>query len=329
MPRIIRLYAFGGPENLKLDDLPSQQPGPGQVRLRVEASSVTRDHFTFMSGRQFRGHGFVQPSLPTRLGYESAGVIDQVGEGVDATWVGKRVSTVVGFDESRYGTLGEEAIVPVANVYEYPSNLTGAEAAAFWVPYLTAYGGLVHIARVERGDFVSISAGSSSVGLAAVQFARDSGATAIAVIRRAAKKDEVLSLGAQHVIVTDEEDYESRVRDITEGKGVRICFDPIGGPFVEQLAAASAPGGMIVEYGVLSGQPATLPVMPLIGKGLSIRGYTVSEITRDPAIGATAKEFIYNRLADGRFRPKVDKIFPLDRTADAYRYVSSSQQIAG
>jgi NADPH:quinone reductase-like Zn-dependent oxidoreductase len=175
MPRIIRLHAFGGLENLRLDDVPSQEPGPGEVRLKVEASSVTGDHSRFMSGRQFRGHGFVQPSLPSRLGYESAGVIDRVGEGVDATWVGKRVSTIVGFDESRYGTLGEEAIVPAANVHEHPSNLTRTEAASFWVPYLTSYGGLVCIAQIQRGDFVSISAGSSSVGLAAIQFVRDAG----------------------------------------------------------------------------------------------------------------------------------------------------------
>jgi NADPH:quinone reductase-like Zn-dependent oxidoreductase len=167
---------------------------------------------------------------------------------------------------------------------EYPSNLTSAEAAALWVPYLTAYGGLVHIARIERGDFVSIPAGSSSVGLAAIQF----------------------------------------VRDITEGKGVRVSFDPIGGPFVEQLAAASANHRWIWSA---VGPTCALPVMPLIGKGLSSRGYTVSEVTRDPAIAEIAKEYIYNRLAHSRFRLKVDKIFTLNETADAYRYVSSNQQI--
>ena len=83
MPRIVRLHAFGGPENLRIEDAPSQQPGAGEVRLRVEAASVTRDHFMFMSGRQFRGYGFVQPELPSRLGYEAAGVVEAVGEGAD------------------------------------------------------------------------------------------------------------------------------------------------------------------------------------------------------------------------------------------------------
>lgn len=204
---------------------------------------MNRDHFTFMSGHQFRGHGFVQPELPSRLGYEAAGVVEAVGEGVDRSWIGKRVAPVPGFDESRYGTLGEEAVVPGGVLSEYPPNLTSAQAAAFWVPYLTAYGGLVSIGHVEQCDAVSIPAASSSVGLAAIQFVRDVGATAIAVTRTSAKKDALLSLGADHVVVTEEEDYQGRIREITSGNGVRVTFDPVGGPFLEQLAAASAPGG--------------------------------------------------------------------------------------
>jgi NADPH:quinone reductase-like Zn-dependent oxidoreductase len=326
MPRIVRLHAFGGPENLRIEDSPSQQPGAGEVRLRVAAASVTRDHFTFMSGRQFRGHGFVQPKLPSRLGYEAAGVVEAMGAGVDRAWIGKRVSTILGFDESRYGTLGEEAIVPVEFLTEYPSRLSVAQAAAFWVPYLTAYGGLVATAHIVKGDFVSIPAGSSSVGLAAIQIVRDVGATAIALSRTSAKKDELLSFGAHEVIATGEEDYESRIREITDGKGVRITFDPLGGPFLEQLARASAPGGIILEYGVLSGQPTPFPVMPVIGNGLTLRGYTVGEVLGNPQTAAEAKQYVLDRLADGRFVPKIAKTFPLERTVDAYRYIESNQQ---
>lgn len=86
MAKIIRLHGFGGPENLRLDELPTENPGPGKVRLRIEAASITRDQFTFMAGQQFRGHGFVQPSLPSRFGYECAGVVEAVGEGVHESW---------------------------------------------------------------------------------------------------------------------------------------------------------------------------------------------------------------------------------------------------
>jgi len=132
MPRIVRLHAFGGPENLRVEEAPSRPAGPGEVRPRVEAAGVNRDHYTFTSGHQFTGHGFVQPVLPSRLGYEAAGVVEAVGEGVDRSWIGKRVAPVPGFDESRYGTPGEEAVVPAGTLSEYPSNLTGVQAAAFF-----------------------------------------------------------------------------------------------------------------------------------------------------------------------------------------------------
>ena len=327
MARVVRLHGFGGPENLELDELVSRQPGPGEARLRVEAAGVNRDHFTFMSGHQFHGHGFVQPVLPSRLGYEAAGVVEAVGEGVDRSWIGKRVAPLPGFDESRYGTLGEEAVVPAGILSEYPPNLTSAQAAAFWVPYLTAYGALVPIAQVGPGDFVSIPAASSAIGLAAIQIVRDAGATSVAVSRTSAKKDTLRSLGADHVVATEEEDYESRVREITVGEGVRITFDPVGGPFLEQLAAASAPGGIIVEYGRLSGQPAPFPLTPVLGKGLTLRGYTMSEVVRHAPTAAEAKKYICERLADGRFVPKIARTFPLAQTVDAYRYVESNQQV--
>jgi len=327
MPRIVRLHAFGGPENLRIEDVPSQPPDPGEVRIRVEAAGVNRDQLTFIGGQHYRGHGMVQPPLPTRLGYEVAGIVEAVGEGVDDSWIGKRVATVPAFDQTRYGALGEEAVVPAGAVAEYPSNLTTAQAAFFWIPYLTAYGGLVSIAPVQPDDYVSMTAAASSVGLAAIEFVRDADATAIAVIRNSTKKQELISRGAHHVIVTDEEDYEQRIREITGGKGVRITFDPVGGPFLDQLAAASAPGGIVIEYGRLSGQPAPFPMIPVIGKGLTLRGYTVGEILRDPQATATAEQHIYDRVADGRFVPKVAVTFPFDQVIEAYRYVQSNPQM--
>jgi NADPH:quinone reductase-like Zn-dependent oxidoreductase len=327
MPRIIRFYTFGGPETLKLEDVPSQQPGPGEVRLRVEAAGVNRDQFTFMKGQHFSGHGFVPPKLPSRIGYEVAGVVEAVGEGVDRAWIGKRVAPVYGYDQNLYGTLGEEAVIPASFLCESPSNLTPVQAAAFWVPYLTAYGGLVPIARVRQGDFVSLPAGASSVGLAAIQIVHDAGATAIAVTRTSAKKEELLSLGADHVVVMETEDYESRIREITGGNGVRVTFDPVAGPFLESLAAASAPGGIIVVYGRQSGQPAPFPLAPVVGKGLTLRGYTVSEIMRNPEMAAAAKQYVLDRLADGRFIPTIAKTFPLAQIVEAYRYLESNQQI--
>jgi NADPH:quinone reductase-like Zn-dependent oxidoreductase len=322
MPKIVRFHKLGGPENLRIETAPSIQPGKSEVRLKVQACGLNRAESMFYHGQYLE-----QPELPTRLGYEVAGIIDAVGEGVDKGWLGKSVSTIPGFSMNRYGTLGEEAVVPVTALGEYPANLTPVQATAIWMQYLTAYGALVHYGGVRAGDFVSIPAASSSVGLAAIQIARDAGATAIAVTRSSAKKDELLALGAHHVIATADEDYVARMKQITGGKGARLTFDPVAGPFVESLAAAAAPGGIIFEYGWLSGLPTPFPLFAALGGGLAVRGYVLMEITLQPELLAKAKQYVVERLANGRFVPKIAKTFPLAQTVEAYQYLESNQQV--
>lgn len=322
MATIVRFHQLGGPENLKLEQLPTQEPGKGEVRLRVQASGLNRAESMY-----YHGIYLEQAQLPSRIGYEVAGVVEAVGEGVDGKWIGKAVATIPGFSQNRYGTLGEEAVVPVGALGEYPANLTATQAAAIWMQYLTAYGALVHIGGVKAGDFVSIPAASSSVGLAAIQIVRDAGATAIAVTRTVAKRAELLALGAKHVIASEEEDYVAQVQEITGGKGARLTFDPVAGPFVEKLAAAAAPGGIIFEYGGLSLAPTPFPLLAALGKGLSVRGYSLFEIRRDPKLLEIAKKYVFDRLADGRFVPKIAKTFPFKETVEAYKYLESNQQV--
>jgi NADPH:quinone reductase-like Zn-dependent oxidoreductase len=322
MPTIVRFHENGGPENLKLEELPTQEPGKGEVRLRVKALGLNRAESMF-----YRGQYLEQATFPSRLGYEAAGVVEAVGEGVDAKWVGKPAATIPNFLMNQYGTLGEEAVVPVGALAEYPANLTAEQAAAIWMQYLTAYGALVHYGQVKAGDFVSIPAASSSVGLAAIQIVRDAGGTAIAVTRTSAKWAELLELGAQHVIVSEEEDYVARVKEITGGRGVRLTFDPVAGPFVEKLADAAAPGGIIFQYGALSLAPTPFPLFVALTKGLSMQGYTLREITQDAHQREVAVKYVFDRLADGRFVPKIAKTFSFKDTVAAYKYLESNQQV--
>jgi NADPH:quinone reductase-like Zn-dependent oxidoreductase len=322
MSKIIRFHQLGGPEVLRFEEVEPQQPGKGEVRIRVQAAGLNRAESVYMRGRYFE-----QPQLPSRLGYEVAGVVEAVGKGVDAGWIGKPVSTVPGFSQNRYGTLGEEAVVPVTVLGEYPANLTPVQAAAIWMQYLTAYGALVLVGHIKAGDFVSIPAASSSVGLAAIQIVRDHGATAIAVTRSAAKREELLALGAHHVIVSETEDYPARIKEITGGKGARITFDPVAGPGIEQLAEGAANGGHLIEYGALSGKPTPFPVMAAMTKGLSVHGYTMLQVTHSRAVAAKAKKYVFDRLADGRFVPKIARTFPFAQTIEAYQYLESNQQV--
>lgn len=322
MSKIVRFHKLGGPENLRFEDAPTPQPAPGEVRLRVTASGLNRAESLYYHGQYFE-----EPRLPSRLGYEVAGIVEAVGEGVDRSWLEKTVGTVPGFSQNRYGTLGEEAVVPVGVLAISPPNLTPAQAAAVWMAYLTAYGALVRLGQVTGGDFVSITAASSSVGLAAIQLTRDAGATPIAVTRTAAKRAELLALGADHVVVTQDEDYVARVSDITGGRGARLTFDPVGGSFAEKLVAASAAGGTVFEYGLLSGEPTPFPLREALRRGVGMRGYSLVEIVSDPALLETAKTYVYDRLTDGRFVPKVAKTFSFAQSIEAYRYLESNQQV--
>jgi len=322
MPKVVRFHETGGPEVLKIEDVPLQQPGKGEVRLRVQAVGLNRAESMFYHGRYI-----YQPKLPAGLGYEAAGNVEAVGLDVDKSWIGKQVSIIPAFTLNDYSMVGETAVAPIDAVAEYPANLSPVEGAAIWMQYVTAYGALIAVAKVTKGDFVVIPAASSSVGLAAIEIVKAEGGISIATTRKSNKKEELTKLGADHVIATDEEDYVARVAEITGGKGARVTFDPVGGPFLEKLAEAAQPGGIIFAYGGLSGQPTPFPLLPVLSKSLTVRGYTLMEITRVPDKLAIAKKYVYDRLADGRFHPRVARTFPFAQTVDAYKYLESNAQV--
>jgi NADPH:quinone reductase-like Zn-dependent oxidoreductase len=322
MPKVIRFHETGGPEVLKFEDVPLREPGKGEVRLKVQAIGLNRAESMF-----YRGQYIYQPKLPAGLGYEAAGIVESVGPDVDESWIGKHVSTVPAFSLNEYSMVGETAVAPVGALAEYPPDLSPVEGTAIWMQYVTAYGALRAIAKVTKGDFVVIPAASSSVGLAAIEIVKAEGGISIATTRKSDKKDALIKLGADHVIATDEEDYVARVAEITGGKGARVTFNPVAGPFLEKLAEAAQPGGIIFAYGALSGQPTPFPLNKVLPKGISVRGYTLMEITRVPEKLASAKQYVYDRLADGSFHPKIARTFPFAQTVDAYRYLESNVQI--
>jgi NADPH:quinone reductase-like Zn-dependent oxidoreductase len=322
MPKVVRFHQLGGPEVLRLEDQPTREPKAGEVRIRVQAVGLNRAEALYA-----RGQYLEQPRLPSGLGYEAAGIIEAVGPDVDRTWIGHKIATVPGFSHNDYPVLGEEAVVPVANVAPYPEKLTPTDAAAMWMQYLTAWGGLVNLGRIAKDDFVVISAASSSVGVAAIQIAKEQGAIAIATTRTSKKREELHELGADHVIATAEEDLVTRVDKITGGKGARVLFDPIAGPFVEQLAAAAADHAILIEYGSLSLKPTPFPLVIAMHKQLTMRAYTMREINANHDLSRTAREYVFDRVADGRFQIKIAKTFPFADTVKAYQYLESNEQI--
>lgn len=321
--KIVRFHKTGSAEVLQFDELPIPEPKQNEVRLRVKALALNRAEVMYRSGQYME-----TPILPSKNGYEASGIIEAVGPGVDSSWIGKIVSTIPGtFSLNEYGVYGEVAVVPLHSIAQYPSNLSHKEGASIWMQYLTAYGALIWLGQVSKGDFVVVTAASSSVGVAAIQMVKAQGGTSIAVTRTAAKKARLLELGADHVIVTDEEDLAGRVNDITSGKGARVSFDPIGGKMLESLAAAAAHKGIVVEYGVLSTEPATYPLSMALAKSLTVRAYVVVELAQDDKELEKAKQYIYEHLASGAFKPLIDKTFRFAEIVEAHRYMESNNQV--
>jgi NADPH:quinone reductase len=323
MPKIVRFYEFGEADVLKLEDLPLAEPGPGEVRLKVEAIGLNRAEVGFRAGRYLE----LPKRFPSTLGYEASGVIDAMGPGVNGFQVGERVSTIPAFSMLNYGMYGESVIAPTAAIAHYPKNLSPIEGTAIWMQYITAYGPLVEYGQVKAGDFVLITAASSSVGYSAIQIAKAQGAIAIATTRSETKKQMLLDKGADHIIVTDNEDLVSRVMEITNGHGIDLVFDAIAGPLLDTLATVAAPGATIFVYGALSPDSVTpFPLFPALQKGLKVQGYTLFEITTNSVKLKHAKQYIYEGLKSGELVPILDRTFTLDQIVEAHRYMESNQQ---
>jgi NADPH:quinone reductase-like Zn-dependent oxidoreductase len=320
MARVVRFHEHGGPEVLRIEDIYVPRPGRSEVQIRVKALGLNRAEALLRSGTYIE-----TPILPSGLGLEAAGIVEAIGQGVNGFAPGDAVSVVPPLSMVRWPAYGELTTYPAQFVVKHPPSLSWEAAAAVWMQNLTAYGALIDVAKLRREDFVVITAASSSVGIAAIQIANLVGATPIAVTRTAAKKRALLEAGAAHAIAS-EEDLETRLKDIAGPEGVRVVFDPIGGPIFEPLTAAMSRGGILIEYGGLSPEPTPFPLSTVLGKTLTLRGYLVHEIVGDPAKLEVAKAYILDGLMSGSLKPVIAKVFPFDQIVEAHRFLESNQQ---
>ncbi|NNL84971.1 MAG: zinc-dependent alcohol dehydrogenase family protein [Myxococcales bacterium] len=324
MTKILQFKEIGGVDQLQLVDVELASPGKGEVLVDVKAAGLNRAEYLYLHGQYL-----VAPKLPSRIGVEGSGVIEALGPDVSGYAPGDEVCITPNMSPDRYGVVGEKAIVPVAALAKKPKGMSFDEAAGVWMAYPTAYGGLVEVGGLQAGagQAVVISAASSSVGYPAIQIAKAHGATVIATSRTSAKAPSIRAAGADHVIATEEENFGERVREITDGKGFDIAFDPIAGPFLQTLGEAAANEATIVEYGALSMTDTLYPLFPAIGKGLRICGFhLVWNLFSHPDRTERAMAHLLAKLDSGEYRPVIDRVFPLAEAADAYRRLESNQQ---
>ncbi len=321
MPRAVRFHEFGGPEVLKLEEVPLENPGRGEVRLKIDACALNRADILLRENR----HAVNVSAFPARIGYEASGVIDAVGEGVTRFKVTERVNTIpVGV---HHCLCAESAVLPVEAVSDYPKTLSPAEATSVWMQYLTAWGALVEYGGLRTDDVVLISAASSSAGVGAIQLVKEAGARCIAATSSAAKKQALLKIGADHVVVTSEKDLGDAVMNLTGGKGARLIYDPIGGSFTLKCGRAVAEDGIIFVYGLLEPAPPQVDLISMALKRAVLRPYSMITIFSDPESRERGKSYVWRRLACGAFKPVIDRVFRLDEIVEAHRYMESNQQV--
>ncbi len=321
MSKMVRIHEQGPPEVLRIENLEVAEPGAGELRVRIEAIGLNRSEAAFRAGQYP-----VRPKFPAPMGYEAAGVVEALGPDLRDFKVGDHVCVLPTYRLGEYGVYAERAIVPARSVIPAPPNLGAVEAASIWMQYFTAMA-IIEITHATVGDYVIIRAASSSVGLAAIQLANWAGATPIAATRRSDKRQALLAHGAKHVIATEESNLVDEVMKITGGKGARIVFDPVGGPYVDTLAQAMAVDGTLFIYGGLSGQPTMQPHWPAAFKNLSIRGWVASTIWNHPERFARAKELILRGLSEGHLKPVIARTFKLDEIVEAHRFLESNAQM--
>ncbi|MFE5476372.1 zinc-dependent alcohol dehydrogenase family protein [Nocardia sp. NPDC056541] len=313
MSRVVVFDETGTPDVLQIVDEPVGDPGPGEVRIKVEAVGINRLDQMIRAGMSPR-----PIRLPhARLGIEATGTIDALGSGVAGWATGDAVIVTAVPDMDTNGTYAEHLVLPADRVVARPAGLDAISAAALWVAYSTAYGALVEKAGMQPGDHVLITAASSGVGLAAIQIANQIGAIPLAVTRSAAKERTLLDAGAVAVIVTDRDDVVEATHRHTNGIGADIVLDSVMGPGLAELAdAAKRFSGRLITVGWLDPRPAPYPASPIT----TIR-YMSFEHTLDPAAVHRITAFLTAGIRTGALRPIIDTVFTLDDIVAAHRYL--------
>ncbi len=317
--RSVRIHQFGGPEVLHIEDTVVSAPGLGEVRLDIRAIGLNRTEVTLRSGRSP-----IKPALPALIGWEAAGVIDEVGVDVENWRPGDRVALVPAYGAAQYALYSEVANAPARSLVAIPDSQTFEQAAATWAAFGAAWAGLVSVGKLNKADTVLISAASSSVGLAAIQTAIRVGARPIALTRTSKKSLELRTLGAAAVLAVEEVDVVEQVKGLTGGKGANLVFDAVGGGGFSKLAEATATGGRMILYGALSAEPTVIPPFQVFARDLTIRGFAFPNLARNDEHLAAVKQFVSEGISSGSFVPKIARAFKFDEIVEAHRFLESS-----
>ena len=312
--RAVLCSAFTGPEDLRVGEIEAPKPAADEILIEVHAASVS-----FMDHLMVSGLYQMRPPTPFVPGTEAAGIVVAVGEKVTRFQLGDRVAC-----GSWTGGYAERMVARESKSVRLPAGVAFEAAATVWHNYGTAYYALVEAARAQPGETVFVTGAAGGVGLAAVDLARHLGLRVVAGVGSDDKAALVRSYGACDVINYRSEDLRTRIKSISSGEGVDICFDNVGGTLFEQMARLMKWGGRMLPIGFTSGQIPSVPMnLPLL-KNYSIVGvFAGAWIEKFPEQAARMNDTLGQWLAEGKIRPHIDRVLPLEQVRDAMRAVAN------
>jgi NADPH:quinone reductase-like Zn-dependent oxidoreductase len=321
----------GDADVFEVRESPTPEPGEGEIRIRVRAAGINFSDILARIGLYPDA-----PKPPVVVGYEVAGVVDAVGAGVTNPHEGDRVVAL-----TRFGGYADYVVVPASQAYRFPDRLSDAEAAAVPVTYLTAAIALYRMAAVTSGETVLVHNAGGGLGIAATQLARLRRATIIGT-SSAGKHDALRSFGVQHAIDYRNADVEAEVRQLTKGRGVDVVLDPIGGASFGASYRMLAPLGRLVMLGISSmsdekrnawrvlrawWQMKAFEPLSLINRNRGVFGLNVGHLWDERRQLQPIMELMMTELSAGRLEPIVARTFPLERVADAHRFIQNRSNI--
>ena len=324
---------FGKPDVLEVRRNEDPSPGPGEVRIRVRASGI---NFAEIMARQ----GLYQdaPPPPMVVGYEVSGVIDAVGEGVVDRSEGQRVIAL-----TRFGGYADTVCVDAEQCYAMPEGMSFEEGAAIPVNYLTAYHMLFNVFRVRAGDHVLIHQAAGGVGTAASQLCRSVGGVSSYGTASKSKHDYVRENGCDHPIDYHSVDYAEEIMKLTDGRGVDVVLDALGGSDWKKGYSLLRPGGLLIPFGWANmakygkrrmthvlGQFSRMPwwtPVRLMQDNKGVAGVNMGHLWDERELARGAFTALLKLYEDGAIKPHVDRTFPFEQAAEAHAYIEAGQNL--
>ena len=330
--RQVVIPRFGSPDVLEMRELPDPTPGAGDLRIRIRAAGI---NFADILARL--GLYPDAPKPPMVVGYEVAGKIDAVGANVVGFALGERVIAL-----TRFGGYADTVVVPATQAFHFPDELSDSEAAAVPVNYLTASIALYRMAALAPGETVLVHNAGGGVGIAATQLARLRRAVVIGTAS-AFKHDALRSFGVDHAIDYRHANVAEEVKKLTRGRGVDVILDPIGGRSFTESYRMLAPLGRLIIFGLSAAAPGEkrsawralhawlstprFNPMSMINRNRGVFGLHIGHLWDERRQLATMMDLLISELSAGRLTPVVARTFPLERAADAHRFIQSRANI--